>query len=74
MSSPSDDLGRVTVTDRVVSERVMTDGEIADYIAGVRKWKTLPTDYDAVTEDIMRRLLTGELTIPAPDSGSTEKP
>ncbi len=46
---------------------MMTRAEISDYLARMRRWKTLPTDFDAKTEAIIRRFLRGgELVIDQP--------
>lgn len=41
----------------------MTDAEIDQYLASVRRWPTKPTDYGPETEAIIRRALRGEIKL-----------
>lgn len=55
----------------------MSDAAIHNYLAEVRKWPKRPTDYDAQTEDIIRRILNGDIQPPygqvddSPDQAGT---
>jgi hypothetical protein len=54
----------------------MSDAKIEQYLVEVRSWVRRPTDYDSVTEDIIRRILRGEITIggEGAQDGGTSKP
>ena len=49
----------------------MTDAQISEYLASMRKWPRLPSDHDATTEDIIRRYLKGEIECNMQASEST---